>query len=83
MTEGQFLSLDQKPWDELANLADESWYLKVDPQKIRQDLIDRHVRGGRSLQSAMEHVNRSDDANRDLVLSSMRPPDRTIGLKER
>lgn len=82
-TEGQFLLLDQKPWHELANLANESWYLKVDPQKIREDLIARHVRGGRTRENAIEHVTRSDDANRDLVLNCMRPPDRVIGLENR
>ncbi|MFG0248404.1 MAG: nucleoside/nucleotide kinase family protein [Phycisphaeraceae bacterium JB051] len=82
-TEGQFLLLDQSPWDELANVVDESWYLKVDPAKVREDLIARHVRGGRSRESAVEHVTRSDDANRDLVLTRMRKPDRVIGLPGR
>ena len=79
-TEGQFLLLDQSPWDALADIVDESWYLKVDPQKIREDLIARHVRGGRTRESAIEHVSRSDAANRDLVITCMRQPDRVIGL---
>jgi pantothenate kinase len=82
-TEGQFLLLDQSPWDELANVVDESWYLKVDYEKIREDLIARHVRGGRSREDAIEHVTRSDDANRDLVLTRMRKPDLIIGLPRR
>lgn len=82
-TEGQFLLLDQSPWDALANVVDESWYLQVDPAKIREDLIARHVRGGRTRESAIEHVTRTDDANRDLVLTCMRKPDRVIGIAGR
>lgn len=77
-TEGQFLLLNESPWDEIANLTDESWYLKVDPDKVRNDLIARHVRGGRSLQNAIAYVKRNDDANRDLLLHGMRRPDRII-----
>ena len=79
-TEGQFLLLDRSPWDALAQIVNASWYLKVDSEKVREDLIARHVRGGRTRDSAIEHVSRSDDANRDLILTCMRPPDRVIGL---
>ncbi len=82
-TEGQFLLLDHAPWDELANVVDESWYLKVDPAKVREDLIARHVHGGRTREDAIEHVTRSDDANRDLVLTCMRKPDLIVGLPGR
>ncbi len=82
-TEGQFLLLDQTPWNELVHLVDESWYLKVDPEKIREDLIARHVRGGRTREDAIEYVRRTDDANRDLVLTRMRKPDLVIGLPGR
>jgi pantothenate kinase len=82
-TEGQFLLLDQSPWDQLANIADESWYLHVDPNKVREDLIARHVRGGRSRENAIAYVASNDDANRDLVLSCMRRPERVIRIAGR
>ena len=81
--EGQFMLLDQSPWDEFAHLTDESWYLKVDAHKVRDNLIARHVRGGRSHQDAVDYVNRTDDANRDLVLNCMRTPDRIISWSGR
>lgn len=79
-TEGQFLLLNRSPWDALADWVDESWYLKVDPDKVREDLIARHVRGGRSRENAEAYVASTDDANRDLVLTCMRKPDRIVRL---
>lgn len=82
-TEGQFLLLDQAPWDQLADLTDESWYLHVNPDNIREDLIARHVRGGRSRENAEAYVASNDDINRDLVLGCMRRPDRVICIEGR
>lgn len=44
--EGNYLSLNRAPWDEVAALMDELWFVEVDFEVARKRLIRRHVRAG-------------------------------------
>lgn len=44
--EGNYLSLNKKPWDAVAALMDELWFVEVDFETARQRLIKRHVEAG-------------------------------------
>lgn len=74
ITEGNYLLLDQSPWDTLANLLDETWWLDTSDDTAQQRMIDRHIRGGRSPQDARAHVQRSDADNMALVQRCQRTP---------
>jgi pantothenate kinase len=69
IVEGNYLLLDVPPWDEVAALLDETWYVEV-PEEIRlARLIDRHVEFGRSLADAkLRATEGSDAANAQLIL---------------
>lgn len=44
--EGNYLSLNKRPWDELAELMDELWFVEVDFETARKRLVKRHVEAG-------------------------------------
>ncbi|PGH29259.1 hypothetical protein GX50_07998 [[Emmonsia] crescens] len=44
--EGNYLSLDKEPWNEVAGLMDELWFVEVDFETARKRLVVRHVQAG-------------------------------------
>jgi pantothenate kinase len=70
VVEGNYLLLDQPPWDAVADLVDLSGYLDVDDDERVERLVARHVRHGRSPADAREFVLRSDEANAALIAGS-------------
>lgn len=44
--EGNYLSLNKEPWDEVASLMDELWFVEVDFEVARKRLVRRHVKAG-------------------------------------
>lgn len=67
ITEGNYLLLDEPPWDAVRGLLDETWFLAPDDEVRVQRLIDRHVRHGRQPADARDWVARSDERNAALI----------------
>ena len=67
ITEGNYLLVEQSPWDEVRELLDQVWYLDVPADILRQRLIDRAMAYGRSADDAVRHVDESDLRNAELV----------------
>ena len=44
--EGNYLSLNKEPWNEIAGLMDELWFVEVDFEVARKRLVKRHVEAG-------------------------------------
>lgn len=69
VVEGNYLLAEQPPWDEVADLLDESWY--VDPGDRRREwLVARHMAFGRDRVAAEERSDGSDQVNAALVEST-------------
>jgi pantothenate kinase len=75
MTEGNYLLLNRKPWSELAKVLHETWYLQTPPDRAREWILQRHIRGGKPEEAAEQHYNRVDRENTALVIGRMRQPD--------
>ncbi|HRJ68642.1 MAG TPA: nucleoside/nucleotide kinase family protein [Beijerinckiaceae bacterium] len=67
VTEGNYLLLDDPPWDRVRPLLDACWYVDIDATTRRERLIQRHMRHGRSAEAARAWVLRSDEANASLI----------------
>src|SRR4051794_9345156 len=67
ITEGNYLLLDSPGWSDVRARLDECWFVAADDDERRAGLVERHVRHGRSRHTAVEWVNRSDEANARLV----------------
>ncbi len=70
ITEGNYLLLDHRPWDEVKELLDEVWFADIDNADRLPRLIARHIEFGKSPEEAREWVMRSDEANAALVAAS-------------
>ncbi len=66
VVEGNYLLAEQPPWDEVAGLLDETWF--VDPGPLRREwLVSRHMAFGRDRAAAEERSDGSDQVNALLV----------------
>jgi pantothenate kinase len=75
ITEGNYLLVDQPPWDAVRPLLDEVWFVDIDDAVRIPRLINRHIEFGKSPEAAEEWVMRSDEANAALVMESRRRAD--------
>ena len=63
VTEGNYLLLNDQPWDQVRQVADEIWYLDV-PQALRHErLLSRHMQFGRSREQALSWIASTDEPN--------------------
>jgi len=70
VVEGNYLLLDEPPWDQLADLFDLTVYLDVPIDELRRRLVRRHTRFGRSPGEARAFVESSDLANAARIAAS-------------
>lgn len=67
VTEGNYLLLDDEPWDRIRGLLDDAWFLEPDEATRRARLIARHERVGRTHEDAVARADGSDAANAALI----------------
>lgn len=75
VTEGNYLLLDEPPWDGVRRLLDEAWFLAPDEDARRARLIERHERHGRSHAEAVARADGSDGANARMIAATARRAD--------
>ncbi len=63
ITEGNYLLLDDAPWDQVRGVVDEIWYLDVPDGLRRERLLARHMRFGRSRDQALDWMESTDEPN--------------------
>ena len=63
ITEGNYLLLDDAPWQQVRGVVNESWYLDV-PHELRQArLLARHMQFGRTHSEALAWIASTDEPN--------------------
>lgn len=77
VVEGNYLLLDTAPWDGVAPLLDESWYLDVPQDVLIPRLVARHTRH-RTEAAALRKVVTTDLPNAVLVAASMEHATRVL-----
>lgn len=70
VTEGNYLLVEDDPWNQVPELCDEVWYLELPRDVRRARLTARHVGYGRSETEAWERTDGSDGKNAQLVAST-------------
>jgi pantothenate kinase len=63
ITEGNYLLMDDAPWRQMRDVADESWYLDVPDALRHARLLSRHMHFGRSHSQALDWINSTDEPN--------------------
>jgi pantothenate kinase len=69
--EGNYLLLNEGVWEGVSARLDIAIFISMPLEGIRPHIIERHVRGGRSMQEAEEHFERVDKRNYELCMATM------------
>ncbi|MEU4453187.1 nucleoside/nucleotide kinase family protein [Nocardioides sp. NPDC023903] len=67
ITEGNYLLLDEGPWQDVRGLLDEVWFVDVPDAVLVPRLLERFLAGGRSREEAEAKIADSDLRNAALV----------------
>jgi pantothenate kinase len=70
ITEGNYLLLDEGPWSAIHGLLDEAWYVEVDGTQRKAQLLERHMRYGRSREDALDWIENTDEPNARLIAAT-------------
>jgi len=76
--EGLWLLSDIGGWDGVHPWLDYSYFIDADRERTRDGVLKRHMRGGRTLESATKHYDEVDAKNSELVLQTRHKADKII-----
>jgi pantothenate kinase len=82
LTEGQYLLLDEPPWNQIPPLLDERWYLELDLETALERVLARHMRGGNTQEQAERRIRENDRPNALLVQASRPRADRVVACDD-
>ena len=80
VTEGNYLLVDEPPWNEVRLLLDEVWYVTTPEDTRLRWLIERHIRYGRAPDAARAWALGTDQRNAQLVESTLSRADALVRL---
>lgn len=63
ITEGNYLLMEEGAWRDVRPLLDEVWFVDVDEDQRRKQLLERHMRFGRSREDALHWIETTDEPN--------------------
>jgi len=67
IVEGNYLLVDQEPWNRIPALLAEAWFCETGAGERLTRLVDRHTRHGRSPEAALDWASTVDGANALLI----------------
>lgn len=67
VVEGNYLLVDQEPWNRIPGLLAEAWFCETAADERLSRLVDRHTRHGRSPEEAHAWATSVDGANAVLI----------------
>lgn len=67
VTEGNYLLLDDLPWNQVRGVLAEVWYVDLPNELRKARLVARHMRFGRTEQDALEWVETTDEPNAQRI----------------
>jgi pantothenate kinase len=67
IVEGNYLLVDQEPWNRIPGLLAESWFCETAADERLTRLVDRHTRHGRTPEAAHAWASSVDGANAVLI----------------
>lgn len=81
IVEGNYLLLDEPPWNQARELLDHVWFLNTDFDAIYPRLVDRHMLGGKTEEEARVKVESTDMPNARLIEKSKCNANRIVSVK--
>ncbi|KAF9876112.1 phosphoribulokinase/uridine kinase [Colletotrichum karsti] len=67
--EGNYLLVDEEPWDQIAPLVDDRWLVRVEPSLARMRVAKRHIAAGieTTMEDALHRAETNDMINGEFV----------------
>ncbi len=81
IVEGNYLLLDDQPWNQARELLDQVWFIDTDFDAIYPRLVERHMSGGKTAEEARVKVESTDMPNARLIEKSKANADRIVRIK--
>jgi pantothenate kinase len=82
IVEGNWLLLDEPPWDQVRPLLDEVWFVELPTEVALERLRLRHLKGGSSPAEAAAKIERNDRPNAVRILNLVQYAHRHIMVSE-
>ena len=82
LIEGNYLLLDEEPWNRLSDLCDASVFIEADEQSLCDRLIQRKLNGGMAPHEAVAFVRQSDLRNVKRILEHRKKADVTLVFEQ-
>ena len=80
ITEGNYLLLDDGAWSSVRTFLDEVWFVDVDPAQRHRQLLERHMRYGRSREDALAWIEHTDEPNAVRIAATASRADFHVSL---
>lgn len=81
LIEGNYLLLDEAPWNTLQELCDEAMFVNADSEAVKARLIKRKMMGGMLPHEAIAFCEQSDLKNVERILAHRLPADIELELQ--
>lgn len=82
LIEGNYLLLDEEPWNRLSDLCDASVFIEADEDSLCDRLIQRKLNGGMAPHEAVAFVRQSDLRNVKRILEHRKKADVTLVFEQ-
>lgn len=70
IVEGLWLLYDKNDWEKVGKLLDYSIFVEADKEKVREGVLARHVRGGRTPEDASSYYEKNEAKNFDIIMKT-------------
>jgi len=78
LVEGLWLLYDKNGWEKVGKLLDFSIFVEADKNRVRQGILDRHIRGGRTQEDAEKYYEANEVVNFDLIMKTKNKANKII-----
>ena len=77
LLEGNYLLLNEEPWNQIKGLVDEAWFMDVDPILAKRRIAKRHIKSGIEFnwEDAVRRVEGNDLLNGVVIREKLVRPD--------
>ena len=77
LLEGNYLLLNEEPWNGIKGLVDEAWFVDVDPDLAKGRIANRHIKSGIEFnwEDAVTRAERNDLLNGVVIRENLLWPD--------
>lgn len=78
VVEGLWLLYDKGDWEKVGKILDFSIFVEANKDRVKQGVLERHVRGGRTPEDAEGYYEANEAVNFDLIMKTKNKADKII-----